>query len=914
MNSGFPRYNKTKTFLPIPRSRIFALPILLCLVALPHIHLLGQVDSLAQQVYADSVALDSLQILGIQDSLSQDSLAANSRQQFIDSLKASSDIQSVVEYRATDSIVFDMRSSKLFMYSDADLKQAEMQLKAYEIQIDWDTQTLYAEGRTDSTGELQGQPVFTESGQEYNARAITYNFKTQKGRIIAGRTIQGQEFLLSDTTKRMSDGSLFAKNAKITSCDLDEPHYYIRASRIKMLSNNSIVSGPLNLVIADFPLPVVIPFGYIPDMKSGRRSGVIIPKYGEAQERGFFLREMGYYWGINDFVDLTVLGDIYTKGGWRTEISSRFNKKNGPNGNISIAYGVVRFGEKGDPDFSETKEWRLAGGVSAAIDPTLRLSGSANITSSNRYNRRVSFNPNDFFQNNLNSSLNLSKRFNNLPVSMNMTVSHRQDLNKETVSMTLPTLTVNVNRLTPFKNVSDKKSMEWLTRLGLNYNAQASNQLSTVPDSLFLPILFSPSDSSDLLLPDSTIVRKRNSTFFRNGVSHRASASTNIKVLKFINVSTSFNYDEYWYTKTIDRTYNVETREVEETEVPGFAAARQYSTSVGASTNFYGIYRWTRSRREVAFRQRLTPTVSYNLRPDFSDPSYGYYQEVQTDSLGTTRLFNRFDQGIFGSPSRGESQAIGFGLTSVLEMKYRSKESFEPDFDEAADKFERITLLDNLSLNGSYNLAADSFQLSSFRLSARTSLFERKLNINASATLDPYALDSEGRKIDEFLWTQERKLGRLTNAQISLSTSLNGKSTRNKKKSEEFDDQEFVQIRQNLDQYVDFDIPWDVRLNYNLSYTKFSQQANVTQTLRMSGSMNFTPKWKIQFNSGYDIKRQQATQTSFSVFRDLHCWDMSFSWVPFGPLQSYVLTINVRSPTLRDLRLQKRNQWQDRRF
>ena len=860
------------------------------------------IDSLAQDtVVIDTALNDSLQI-------------PDRKQLYLDSLKASSDLKGKVEYKASDSIVFDMKSSKLYMYNSSELRQEGMELQANFIEINWNDQLMYAKGKIDSTGERIGSPIFNESGQEYNAKEMTYNFKTKKGRIIAGRTVQGQEYLLSDTTKRMPDGSLFAKNTKITSCDEEHPHYYIRAGRVKLLPNNSIVSGPLNLVIADFPLPVVIPFGFIPDLKSGRRSGVIIPKYGEARDRGFFLREMGYYWGINDNWDMTFTGDIYTKGGWGAEMRARFNKKYAYNGNLSLAYGVVRFGEKGDPDFSLTREWRLAGSISAPLNPTLRLSGSANITSSNRFNRRISFNPNDFFQNNLSSSINLSKRFNNLPVSFNMTVSHRQDLNKRTVSMNLPTLTVNVNRLTPFKNISSNKGLEWLKRLGINYSAQASNQLSTIGDSILTDVLFRPSDSSDVALSDGTIVRRRNSSFYRNGVVHRASTSTNIKVLKYINLSANVSYNEYWYSKSTDYSWDPENEEVVETEVPGFSAARQYNTGFGASTNFFGIYQLTKSKRQIAVRQRITPTVSYNLKPDFSDPSFGYYQEIQSDTLGNFQRFNRFTGGVYGSPSRGESQSMGFGIQNVFEMKYRKKESFREDFSETEDKFERITLLDNLSITSSYNFAADSFNLAPFNMSARTSLFDRKLNINASAILNPYATNENGTRINQFLWDTERKIGKITNAQISMSTRLNGKSQRTKKKSQDFDDEEFIEVQRNPDQYVDFDIPWDLSLNYNLSYSNFGQNTNITQTFRFSGSMNFTSKWKMQFNSGYDFKRNDVTQTSVSIFRDLHCWEMSFAWVPFGPLQSYILTINVKSPTLRDLRLQKRNQWQDRRF
>lgn len=895
----------------------------------------AQIDSTEQTVLvdttlqADSLAIvgDSLALAG--DSTLQDSAYRSPRQIYLDSLKVNSDITSTVEYKAKDSIIFDLDSSALFLYNDSDLNYETMNLKANKIQVKWDIQTLFAEGLEDTAGNLIGQPVFTQSGAEYGAKKIAYNFKTQKGRILGGRTAQGQDYLLSDTTKRFPDGSFFARGTKFTTCDLDHPHFYINAPKVKVLPNNFIVSGPLNLVVGDFPLPLGLPFGFIPDMKNGRRSGIILPKYGEAQDRGFFLRDFGYYWGISDYADLTFSGDIYTKGGWGVSAQANFNKRQKYNANLQVSYGVVRFGERSDPDFSETREWRLQGNVSAPIDPTLRLSGSANISSSSRYFRRVSFNANDFFQNNLASSINLSKNFNNLPVTLNLNASHRQDINKQTVSMTLPSLTIGLNRLTPFKNLSNDKALDFITRLGIDYNSQLSNQLTTMPDSILLDVLFSPRDSSDVIQVingDSVLVRVPNSSFFRNGWRHSLNASTGTKLFKFINLTASLRATEYWYTERNQYNINPETNYIDESNIIGFTTARDFSTSFSAQTNFFGIYGLSATKRQVTFRQRFSPSVSYNLRPDFSDPQFGYWQEFNgaVDSTGqfaydpteeAFRRFNTLQNGIFGSPSGPQSQSIGFSLSSVLEMKYRTADSFEPDFDEKKDKFERLTLLDQLSASTSLNLAADSLRLAPINLNARTSLFNKKINLNASATLNPYEINEDGRTINQFIWDTRGKIGRLTNAQISLNTSLRSKKNKENKKSEDFDEEEFADIQENISQYVDFDIPWDLRLRYNFSYTRFGNNDPVIrQTTTFSGNFSFTSKWKIAFQSGYDVQNNEFTQTSLQILRDLHCWNLSFSWVPFGPLRSYVLVVNVASPTLRDLRLQKRNQWQDRRF
>lgn len=839
---------------------------------------------------------------------------ARSQQQIIDSLKATSDLQTKVDYSASDSIVFMVDSNMLYLYNNANLSYEETKLEAASVRVDWTNQTMYANGVPDSTGELAGTPVFQEGEGSYEAESMAYNFKSEKGRIIGGRTQDGDGYLHGKVIKRMPDGTFNTKGGKYTTCDLPDPHFWIQASKLKLLTDDKIVSGPLNLVIEGFPIPIVIPFGFFPN-KQGQQSGIQLPQYGEAADRGFFLRELGYYMGINEYMDVLFSGDIYTKGGWRVGSRLTYNKRYHYRGSFSFDYGVQKFGEKTDPNYSRTAAWRLTWSHNQPINPSTSLSSSVNLSSSSSFQRDISYNANDFFTNNLNSSISFQKRFTNSPFSLNITASHRQDLNKGTMSMDLPTLNLTMARQTPFKNLSSKNSMEWLTRLGINYSMQAQNRLNTIPDSLFLDILLRPSDSVDITSVvglDTLTERRANSSFYKNGIRHTGSASTAIKLLKYVNVTPSFNFTEYWYFESLRQVWNEEDRVVEDIIVPGFTAARDFNTSISASTNFYGIYQF-KGKRQMAIRQRISPSVSYNLNPDFSQLSWGYYDSVQVDTTGRKRLYNRFRDGVYGSPRAGESQAIGFSLTNVLEMKYRKKASFEEDFNEKEDPFERVRLLDNLSLSTSYNFAADSFQLSPFRLSARTQLLDGKININSSATFDPYALNAEGIKIKEYSINTDGGLARLTNAQISASTRLSSKKKGTKTQGQGFNKEEYEQIQRNLYQYVDFDIPWSVSLNYNLSYRKSGlSDANITQTIRAQGDFNFTPKWKIGLTSGFDVTNREVTNTQVNVYRDLHCWEMSFNWIPFGRLKSYTLSINVRSTTLRDLRLNKRNQWQDR--
>lgn len=868
-----------------------------------------QGDSLTHPL--DSLALDSLAL---------DTLApVDPRQALIDSLKASSDLKSEVKYTATDSIIFDMESDMLYLYGQVNIDYDNTNLQAAKVRIDWENETMYAYGVENEEGELEGTPIFREGEEEYQSKELAYNFKTQKGRIIGGRMAQEDGFILANVAKRMPDGTFNAQGGRFTTCDLEDPHFYIQSRKIKMLPNDQIISGPLNLVIADMPIPIVIPFGFIPKMEQDRRRrGIVIPQYGDSPDRGFFLRNMGFYTPLGDNIDLLLEGDIYTRGGWRIGARSSYRKRYKYNGALNLEYGLQKFGESTDPDASRTSTWRIGWNHSQPINPKTRFSASVNISSSSTI-RELSYNQNDFYTNNVNSSISFQKTFGNSPFSMNMTMSHRQDMNKGTMSMDLPTLNLSMRRLTPFQNVSDDKRMEWLTRLGLSYNMQGSQRLQTIPDSLFIPILFRTRDSVDLFNEfNDTIDRRSINSFYDIGIRHNSSLATSIKLFNYVNISPSFNYVGYNYFESEEKVYDEVNNEIVTNIVPGFSFLHQFSTSVSANTNFYGIYQF-KGKKQLAIRQRISPTVSYNLTPDFTDPKWGYFDTVQKDSLGNTTTYNRYQSGIYGSPRSRESQSIGFGLTNVFEMKYRKKESFSPDFDEKEDKFNRGRLLDNLSVSSSYNFVADSFNLAPFRFSARTQVLNNKININAGATLDPYAVvfDSLGnaRKISDYALRRYGKIGQFTNGQISVSTSFRSQQNRSKKKSEDFDEKEFQRIQNSLENYVDFDVPWSINLSYNLSYSKqlTAKEANVTQTFRLSGDTNFTPKWKIGFTSGYDFRRKEISQTNVSVYRDLHCWEMSFSWVPFGLLRSYVLTINVKSATLRDLRLNKRDQWQDRR-
>ncbi|MEM6265071.1 MAG: putative LPS assembly protein LptD [Bacteroidota bacterium] len=886
-----------------------------------------RLDSLNVALFDSTAVLDTT----VADTL----IPRDPKQALQDSLKEISELKSAITYKARDSIVFDFKKNMLFLYGAVEMNYESIVLKAERVRVEWEIQTMFAEGVEDSTGQLVGTPEFTEGGQTYNAREMSYNFKSQKGIVRGGRTTQADGYVIGNVAKRQPDGSFHIRRGAFTTCDAEHPHFRIQSSKLKIIPDDKIVSGPLNLVVGNFPLPVALPFGFFPNKKE-RTNGLLLPQYGEAPDRGFFLQGLGYYVGLNDYIDLEIRGDIYTKGGWQIAGASRYRKLYQYNGSVNVQYGIQRFGESRDgftdPDFTESRGWKLRWNHTQPINPNTNFNANVNI-SSTRFLRQISFDQGDVLTNNLNSSVSFTKTFANSPFSMTLGMNHSQDVNKNLVSVELPSLNLQMNRRSPFRGIREGDMPEalnaigvtdFLKNLGINYNLTARNQLSNVPDSSFFDVLFNPADSIEIFdETDSVFVRVPARQYISNGLRHQSSVSTNIRVLNYINVSPGFSYNEYWYFETLQRVYNRAEGTTEDFNVPGFAAARDYNFNISANTTFYGLYELLGSRRERKIRQQIIPTIGYNFRPDFAEERFGYYREVQSNRNGDTQTYNRFQNGTFGSPSQGESRSMNFGINNVFEMKYRKKESYEEDFPEEEDKYERVRLLDALGVSSSYNFAADSFRLQPFNLTARTQLLNNKLNINAGASLDPYVLEGDiedpndaGRRVDRLVWNETGGLGRITRANVSLTTSLRSTEFGKNKEGEE-QDEAGDDFRQDLNQvfnYVDFEIPWSLRLSYNLQYSKPNLlEPTITQTARIGGDFNFTEKWKIGFQSGYDFRAKEVTLTTLNIYRDLHCWEMSFQVTPFGPLQSYSLAINVKSSTLKDLRLTRRNDWQNRR-
>ncbi|MFK7972898.1 MAG: putative LPS assembly protein LptD [Bacteroidia bacterium] len=835
-----------------------------------------------------------------------------------------SDLQSKVEATAQDSSFLDVVNNVLHLYGDAVASYEDFKLEAHYIMVNFKDQTIFAYGKSMPDGSYTSAPKFTQKGDTYESDSIKYNFKSEKALVYGGRTSQGEFDIVPEFTKRMPDGTLNAARVKFTTCDADHPHYYIEASKVKIIPNQRVISGPLRFVVADFPLPFALPFGFFPATpKAERRSGILSPRPGDFGDRGFGLQNLGYYQIINDNFDFTLNSDIYTRGSWALSGKLAYNKRYKYSGNISVQRWSTRVGERDrrtgftDPNFSISRGWNIGWTHNQPINPTTSLNANVNIQDAT-FIREFTLDPNQGLQNQLNSSASFTKRF--APFNLTVSANHTQDVNQRRMTLRMPNASLRMNRQQPFKSVKGK-SLEWLKNFGVDYQMDLRNELSNVPDSIFLDVLLNRSGSTSVVLdpenPNQVTVLDHRS-YWRNGLKQRSSMSTAFKIARYMNISTNFTYNEYSYLESLQRVWNRDANETEDLTVNGFASARDFNFSVNANTTIFALFQFL-GKKQTTIRQQLIPTIGYSLNPDWSLEQYGFYNTVQRsrDPNDTIR-YSRFANGIYGGPGQGESQSMTFGLSSVVEMKYKTNEALEPDFPEGKEAFKYTRIIDNIGLSGSYNFAADSFQLSTIRANLNSRIFNGKVNLVAGGTFDPYALelsgpdDSIGRRVNKLLFNETKQLARLTSANFALTTSFafgKGKS-RTKLKGRNDEEEKIVEeIRRNYDDYVDFNVPLTLNVGYNLAYSRRDARKGEfsTHVFRVGGSIALTDKWNVQFNTGYDVGNGEVTVTNFSVNRNLHCWNLSFNATPFGTYRNFTVALTANSSLLSFLRLTKQN-------
>lgn len=820
-----------------------------------------------------------------------------------DSIKPKETIEDIITHIAKDYTIQDAKNKTVTLYNEANITYTDIDLKSGIIIIDYKKNTLFAKGIKDSTGYTQ-RPVFKQGAQESEQDSLLYNFKSKRALIYGLKTQQGEMFTYGEKTKRVNDSTIYVRKIRFTTSDKDNPDYYITTNKAKLVPGKKIIVGTSNLVLADVPTPLFLPFAYFP-MSETSVSGFLIPAFDTGSStRGIGFQNGGYYFAINDYVDLTLLGDAYSNGSWGVRVSSNYNKRYKFNGTFSFNFENNINGIRGFDDFSRANNFnvRWSHNQDSKASPNSRFTASVNLGSSRFFRESLNqFNVSQSQNNTFNSSINYSKNFVGTPFNMAVTASHQQNTNTESIIMTLPSLTLNMNRIYPFAGKNGVKKNP-IQKLGFNYNMQGQYLINTTDDEFFTSKMFETA---------------------RAGIQHKTSTNTNIKAFRYFTLSPSANYEETWQFDYIQKNYDQTNNEVVTDTLRGFKSYREYNLGVSLSTNIYGDFSFSKGRLK-AIRHTFRPTISYTYRPDFQDR---YLEQVQqsADPLDVID-YTVFDNGIYGRPSGGLSNSIGISLNNVLEAKVAPK---DPDSDEDDEK---IMILNNLNFNTAYNIAADSLRWSNVTFSAGTRLFKDKLAVNLTGSLDPYQVNENGVRIDKF----NPGIFRLSNANLTANYSISSKDfekdDKNKSANQESrngngannpPDTMGAQIdptnrfgRQNANdvgggtketELYNSKIPWTLNLVYAATYRNNGVDPGEigVHTLGFSGNIELSPKWKVGYSSGYDVKNGAFSFSRFNFTRDLDSWQFNFNWVPFGSNSSYTFFIGVKSSTLADLKWDK---------
>lgn len=820
-------------------------------------------------------------------------------------------LEDIMTYNATDYVSINQKEKKIFLYNEAKMLYQDMEITAGEIVINYATNEVYARGITDSLGEYTQAPIFKQGPDVVEPDSLIFNTKTQKALIYNSKTEQEGGLILSEITKKENDSVYFVNRAKFTtSDDPDNPEYYILLRKAKIVPGKKVVTGLTNLFIADVPTPIGLPFAFFP-LTEKRTSGVIFPSFGENSNRGYNIQNGGYYFAINDYVDLTVLGDYYTNGSYGLRLQSDYALRYKFRGNLSFRFENLITSERGFPDYAKSTIYNIRWSHSkdGKANPNSSFSASVNLGSSTYFQQSINqLNSSNFLNNTLSSSISYSKKFQTEPqINLSLTATHSQNTNTKSINMTLPTFQASVDRVFPFApKVGSKKG--FFQNINLQYNVRGENRIQTT-DSLFF---------KKEMFQDAKV-----------GMQHTIPLSTNFKIFKYLSVSTSTNFKETWTLKTINKTFDKDLLEVITTENNNFDAFRTYNFSTSIGTTIYGMFDFGNEKKIQAFRHVMRPSISYSISPAFSK-YYDTYEVVDADGTLIEEVdFTRFEESIFGVPGNNFSSSIGFSLGNNFEVKVRDKDS-------TVTEAKKIKLLNSFNFSTSYNIAGDSLKWSPIRMTGGTQFLDNKMSINFGATLDPYALDNNNNKINTFNINNGGSLFRLTSANLTMNYTLSSKDfdtskTENQAASDESlrsggrdDDlfgkpQDFADRRMNSDKsnskekevskLFSYKMPWSLRIAYAVNYSNTRRQNEISShSLMFSGDMDISPRWSIGASSGYDLKNKGVTYTQLRFERDLLSWRMNFTWIPFSSRSSWNFFIGIRSSILKDLKYDKRKE------
>jgi lipopolysaccharide assembly outer membrane protein LptD (OstA) len=820
---------------------------------------------------------------------------------------------SEVKYKAKDSIIFDVAHKQVFLYGidnkdkkngKSHIDYTDIKLDAAYIVIDYNTNTIFARGMPDSSGKIAGKPVFTQGKDIINSDSMAYNFKTKKGKVYTLLTSEGEGFVHVGEAKMLKpDGKdvIYARNAKYTTCNLPEdPHFYIASNKMKLMPGDKVVTGPAWIVIEGVPMPIILPFGFFP-ANSRKTSGIILPSYGESPTQGFTLKGGGFYWGGNDHFDLALLGDIYTLGGYRIEARTRYKNLYHYGGDFDFSYARNQIGLAETPQFSVQDNFNIHWNhyQDSKAHPGSSFSASVNAATPSFFKANDYTNLAALTNQTMMSSINYTKQFTGTPFNLSVSLTNNQNFATKKIDFGLPNATLSMSRIYPFKNTSAVKK-HWYDEIGLNYTANLINNLSAY-DSTF---------QKDILDPAK----------YRNGLDQEIPISASFKVMKYFTLNPSISNSIYIYTKKFEDQfstyYDPITARNRDTLISnmysGLYWAHTHSANVSLSTTIFGMYKFHKGNL-LALRHVITPQISAAYSPDYSAKMYGYYGSYTADAYGNVRKYSYYTDGtsVIAAPTLGRTGALNFSLQNNFEMKVKTK-------NDTANTTKKIKILDYLNFNGGYNFLADSLRLSPINISTHTMLFD-KLSVNGSAIFDPYYWDMHGKEHRFYDWDVEHKLGEFTSASLNLGTSLNSKSRTSTGHGLQPVRNPFVYYYYP-EPYASFDVPWNLSMGYDATYSALNTELKngvpvrtplITHSGRINADLNLTKNWKIVVSSGYDFTTHQPSITKINIYRDLHCWTMSFEWIPFGTYRAYFFNIHIKASSLQDLKLEKRKEYYD---
>ncbi|MEN8844831.1 MAG: putative LPS assembly protein LptD [Candidatus Arcticimaribacter sp.] len=894
------------------RTKSFYLSVLFFFCGL--IHLLAQ-DNFPAKIQ------DSLTLNDLIEEIKLDSISVQANDSIPENKPLLLDL---IRYTAKDSVKINQKTNKIRLYNEAKLEYQDMVLTAGLIVLDYTKNEVYAGRIADSTGTLSQKPVFIQGRDEVNPDSIRFNFDSKRALIWNSKSAQSGMNVFSSFTKKENDSLYYIKNAKVTtSSDPENPDYYIRIRQGKLVPGGKIVASVSNLYIANVPTPVFVPFAYFP-AGDQKESGFIFPTFGESNQRGFYLQNMGYYLPFSEYFDINLTGDYYTNGSYGVRWDTTYKLNYKFSGNFSFRYEKLVNGERGFEGYSKSTVYniRWSHKQDSKASPNSNFSASVNLGSSEYFQQSINqLNSSNFLNNNLSSSVSYSRTFPKYPrVNISLTSSLSQNKNTQSANLTLPTFQGNMERIYPFaKREGTKKGI--IQNINFQLTTLAESRIQTTEEKLFTKAMYDDAVS---------------------GVSHSIPLATNFKVFKHLSVSAGGSYREIWTPNTIAyRDYNEVDGVVKDT-IKGFDAFRTYNYSASLGTTIYGTFNFKEGKKIQSIRHVVRPSISYSTQPSFEK----YYDTYIIDANGTTAEYTRFENALFGSPTRSYSNSVGITINNSFEAKVR-------DRDTTATEPKKITLLDNLNISTSYNLAGEQFQLAPVRMSTALKLFNDELSVNLNATFDPYGIDEEFNRINVFHIKNGGGLLRMTSANVNMNFKLNNDTFKRDKEEEEEEEEEEDVDQDALDfsererlsgggreddlfgKSNDFsnglfnkedksnaitgdlyctEIPWNLTFAHSLTYNNNRGQKEFTNnSLMVSGDVDLTPKWKVGVSTGYDFKGKGVTYTQFRFDRDLDSWRLNFSWVPFSGRASWYFFIGIKSGLLSDLKYEKRRE-PDRRL